>query len=171
MKTYIFFIFAAGLILGSCQAPVEKQLFTESADIDHSKKLMTAYLAQDWDAYAELYADTAIIGRNTWKEDEVFTVQQYIDDLKAGIKPMTSYTFENQIWLSGDQWVYFWGVWTAHSEATNKDYEMPVHVATEIVDNKIVQQYEFYNNVEIVLDLMKLAKEKEAAENTEGEEQ
>ena len=91
----------AGLFIASCQVPVEKQYFSESSDIDLGKKLMNAYLAQDWDAYPELYADTARIWRNkNWTKDEGFTVQQYIDDLKIPLETTSSYKFDPQNWES-----------------------------------------------------------------------
>lgn len=169
----LLFVLCAGLLVTACQLPVEKQLFTESVDIDHGKKVMEAYLAKDWDAYPDLFADTAKIWRNkNWTKDEGFTIQQYVDDLSSGLEPISSYTFETQTWMSiisdnGNHWVYFWGIWTAHSEATNKDYEMPVHVAMEIVDGKIVQQGEFYSSLELTLDMMTLAQEKAAGEENQ----
>jgi len=168
MKTSFVVLLGVILIIAYYQTPVEKQYFTESSDIDLSKKLMDAYLAGDWDAYPGLYTDTARIWRNkNWTKDEGFTVQQYIDDLKSTLEPVSSYKFENQTWLSiinddGDHWVHFWGVWVGHNELNNKDYEIPVHVATLIVDNKIVGQGEFFNEAEVALDMSALAQEKEA---------
>lgn len=176
MKTLLF-ILGTGLIITSCQPQTEKQLFTESEDIDYGKKIMEAYLAQDWDAYPEIFADTAKIWRNkNWTNDDGFTVQQYVEDLKGGLKTISSYSFESQIWLSiitdtDKHWVYFWGVWTAHNEATNKDYEMPVHVAMQIVDGKVVRQAEFYDGTNLTIDMMALAQEKAAEENVESEDQ
>ncbi len=74
MKTSLLFVFAAGLVIASCQAPCEKRYFTESPEIDLGKKLVEAYLAGNWDSYPELYADTARIGRNeNWTTKEGFT--------------------------------------------------------------------------------------------------
>ena len=147
---------------------MKKRYFTESSDIDHAKKLVDAYLAGDWDAYPGLYADTARIWRNkNWTKDEGFTVQQYIEDLKIALESVSSYKFENQIWESivnndGDHWVHFWGVWIGHNDLNNKDYEIPVHLALLIVDNKIVGQGEFFNEAEVALDMIALAQEMEA---------
>ena len=172
MKSLLFTL-VAGLIIVSCQVPVEKQYFSESSDIDLGKKLMDAYLAQDWDAYPALYADTARIWRNkNWTKDEGFTVQQYIDDLKIPLETTSSYQFDPHNWESiinkdGDHWVHFWGVWLGHSSATNKDYEIPVHFSMQIVDNKIVQQGEFFNSVELTLDMMALAEQNETEEDNQ----
>jgi len=174
MKNLVF-VLCTGLIIASCQAPVEKQNLTESADIDLGKKVMTAYLAGDWDAYPGLYADTAKIWRNkNWAKDEGFTVQQYVDDLKTPLETTSSYKVESEYWQSvlsreGEPWVTFWGVWVGHNDATNKDYEIPLHIVMQVVDNKIVQQIEFYNDTEITLDMMALAQEKEAGENEKAE--
>jgi hypothetical protein len=172
----LLFIYGAELIIASCQAPIEKQYFSESADIDLGRKVMEAYLSADWDAYPKFYADTARIWRNkNWTNDDGLTVQQYVEDLKGGLKKMSSYSFESQIWLSiitdtDKHWVYFWGVWTAHNEATNKDYDIPLNLVMQIVDNRIVQQLEFFNSTDITIDMMELAK-KQAVDEDEGDDQ
>jgi hypothetical protein len=172
MKSLLFAL-VAGLIIVSCQVPVEKQYFSESADIDLGIKLMNAYLAQDWDAYPEFYADTAKVWRNkNWSKDEGFTVQQYIDDLKSQLETISSYKFDPQNWESvitndGEHWVHFWGVWIGHSDSTNKDYEIPVHFALQVVDKKIVRHGEFFNSVELTLDMMALAQESAGEEDNQ----
>lgn len=174
MKNLVF-ILCTGLIITSCLTPAEKQGITESADIDLGKKVMAAYLAGDWDSYPGLYADTAKIWSNkNWTKDEGFTVQQYVDDRKSGLESVSSYKVEAEYWQSllddeGDVWVSFWGVWVGHSDATNKDYEIPLHIVMQVVDNKIIQQIEFYNETEITVDMMALAQEKEAVENEKAE--
>jgi len=177
MKTSLLFVLAAGLVLASCQAPCEKQYFTESPDIDLGKKLVEAYLAGNWDSYPELYADTARIWRNeNWTTKEGFTVEQYIEDLKKALEPISSYKMEPQIWVSiinddGEHWVHFWTVWIGHNDATNKDYEIPLHVSLLVVDNKIVGQGEFYNDREATLDMMAVAQAQEEGETEEGGEE
>lgn len=173
MKALLFAI-GAGLIFASCQAPIEKQYFSESSDIDLGKKVMEAYLSADWDAYPKLYADTARIWRNkSWKKDKGFTVTQYVEDVIKTLESMSSYNFESQVWHSiiindGEHWVLFWGIWVGHNDATNKDYEIPVNLVMQVVDNKIVQQLEFYNIAELTVDMMELA-EKTAEGEDEGD--
>lgn len=170
MKALLFAI-GAGLIFVSCQTPVEKQYFSESADIELGKKVMEAYLSADWDAYPMLYADTARIWRNkSWKKDKGFTVKEYIEDLKKALVSVPSYKVEPQVWHSiiindGEHWVLFWGIWIGHNDATNKDYEIPVNLVMQVVDNKIVQQLEFFNVTEITIDMMELAKMKAEGED------
>ena len=176
MKTSLLFVLGAGLIIASCQAPAEKQYFTESPEIDLGKKLVDAYLAGNWDSYPEIYADTARIWRNVnWTTKEGFTVQQYIEDLKSALEPISSYEMEPQIWESiinddGEHWVHFWTVWIGHNDATNKDYEIVVHVVMQVVDNKIVAQGDIFNDTEITLDMMALAQTQEEGENDDGGE-
>ena len=176
MKTSLLFVLGAGLIIASCQAPAEKQYFTESPEIDLGKKLIEAYLAGNWESYPELYADTARIWRNVnWTTNEGFTVQQYIEDLKSALEPISSYEMEPQIWESiinddGEHWVHFWTVWIGHNDATNKDYEIPVHVVMQVVDDKIIAQGDIFNDTEITLDMMALAQSQEEGENDDGGE-
>ncbi len=174
MKISFLFVLGAGLIIASCQAPAEKQYFTESQDIDLGKKLIEAYLAGNWDSYPELYADTARIWRNiNWTTTEGITVQQYVDTLQSALEPISSYEMEPQIWESiinndGEHWVHLWTVWKGHSDATNKDYEIVVNVVMLVVDNKIVAQGDIFNDTEITLDMMALAQSQEEGEGEDA---
>lgn len=176
MKISYLIVLGLGLIMASCMAPVQKQYFTESSDIDLGKKVVEAYLAGDWEAYPELYSDTARIWINeNWTTKEGFTVQQYVEDMKNGLETVSSYNFDPQVWESvinadGEHWVHFWGVWQGHSEATNKDYETVVHATMLVVDNKIVLQGDIFNDTEITLDMMALAQEADEEEHDDDDD-
>ena len=162
MKTSLFSILIAGVVMASCMAPVEKQYFSDSPDIDLAKKVTEAYLSQNWDAYPELFADTVRIWRNVnWETNEGFTLSEYIEDLQNGLQGVSSYSLENQVWESvvndeGEHWVHIWFVWTGHNDLTNKDYEIPVHVSSLVEGGKITVQGEFFNGAEVALDMMAL---------------
>ena len=170
MKISLFSIIMAGIILASCMAPAEKQYFQESADIDLGKKVIDAYLAGDWAAAAENYADTARIWRNvSWETNPGFTVEEYIADLKVPLEVTSSYDFDPQTWESiisddGQHWVHFWGVWKGANTATEKDYEIVVHLSMQIENGKIVRQGDIFNDTQIAMDMMALQMEAEEAD-------
>jgi len=166
----------AGIILAGCMAPAEKQYFQESADIDIGKKVINAYLAGDWTAAAENYADTARIWRNvSWETNPGFTVEEYIADLKEPLEVTSSYDFDPQVWESivnddGEHWVHFWGVWKGANTATEKDYEIVVNLSMMIVDNKIVMQGDIFNDTQITMDMMALQMEAEEGEHDDDDD-
>jgi hypothetical protein len=177
MKTSKFSIIIAGILFAGCMTPAEKQYFQESADIEIGKKVINAYLAGDWATAAENYADTARIWRNvSWETNPGFTVEEYIADLKEPLEVTSSYDFDPQNWESiitddGQHWVHFWGVWKGANTATEKDYEIVVHVSMEVDNGKIVRQADIFNDTQITMDMMALQMEAEegAQDNDDGD--
>jgi len=173
MKKSLLYMFIAGLFLVSCQQATEKQYFTESADIDVGKKVLEAYLTGDWEAYNDLYADTARIWRNkNWTTDPGMTREEFVTDLRSALEPISSYSLDTQIWESiinddGNHWVHFWGVWKGSNSATGKDYELPVHIVMQVLNNQVVLEGDFFNDTEIAMDMMALAPAEEAEEGEE----
>lgn len=173
MKTSLFSILIAGVVMASCMAPAEKQYFTDSPDIDLGKRVIEAYLAGDWEVYPELFADTARIFRNvSWETNEGFTLSEYVEDLQNGLQGVSSYSLESQNLESvvnddGEHWVHIWFIWTGHNDLTDKDYEIPVHVSSLVEGGKISEQVEFFNMSEIALDMQALAEEAEDEDEDE----
>jgi len=176
MKTSFLSILITGFVMAACMAPAEKQYFTESPQIDVAKKVLEAYLAGNWDAYPEIFADTAQIWRNAnWETNEGFTVAEYVEDLQNGLQGVSSYSAEHQVWESvvteeGAHFVHLWFVWTGHNDLTKKDYEIPVHVTSLIEGGKVSVQGEFFNMSEIVTDMMALQMEAEEEEGHDDDE-
>ncbi len=137
---------------------------------------MEAYVAGNWDAYAEYYSDTARIWRNSnWTNTDGMTLQQYIEDLKIPFETASSHKIDPQIWESivnedGEHWVHFWGVWLGHNSATEKDYEIPVHLTMLLVENKVVLQGDFFNDTQVSLDMMALALEAGEGEHDDDDD-
>jgi limonene-1,2-epoxide hydrolase len=164
MKTCATLLISLGLILNACQkpTPVQDEPINDSSstDINIGKKVIKAYLEGDWDTFKKTYAKAARIWRNeNWNKTEGFSVDEYIADLQQGLESMSSYTFDTQTWQrivneEGEHWVLFWGIWQGHSQITNKDYDVAVHMVMLVDDGKILLQGEFFDNTEITLDMM-----------------
>ena len=177
MKITFLTAIVAGFIFVSCQPPCEEKYFTESPEIDLGKKLLDAYLIQNWDAYPELHADTAKIWVNAnWTNTPGFTVAEYVESLKQGLEPASDYRMEPQDWEmtineNGEHWVHFWTVWIGNVEATGKEYQVPVHSVMMVADNKIVYQGDIFNQAELALDMMALAAEADNDDVDDDEEE
>ena len=140
-----------------------EQVVSSSPNINVGKAMVKAYHTGDWETYSMYYADSAKIWRNqNWSSHPGLSVDEYITELKLALERMDKYRFEGQTWENiindeGDNWVLFWGVWVGHSPLTDKEYEIPVHVAFMIDDGKIVLQGDFFNDSELIMDMMALA--------------
>jgi hypothetical protein len=54
----------------------------------------------------------------------------------------------------GDTWVNYWGLWKGTLKSTNKVYEIPIHTTSKFIDGKIVEENGYWNNSEIVTDML-----------------
>ena len=169
MKTLSLFFLGSILLVSACQKPTPVEQPTEpeksSTDVIIGQQMIEHYLAGDWDSFSKSYAKSARIWRNeNWTKNEGFSVDQYVDNLQQGLQSISSYTFDYKNWETivneeGQHWVLFWGVWKGHSEATDKDYEIAIHIAMLVDDGKVQLQGDFFNNSELTLDIMQLEQE------------
>lgn len=134
----------------SCQEKGPERYTTNSSNIDVVKTLVTDYEDGNWDGWLSHYSQDAKVQHNEFK----FSPKELQDALKSDITNYTEYSFsheENEIFFEqivddkGDIWVYFWGTWKANIKGTDKEYIVPVHLACKMVDNKIVEEYGYYN--------------------------
>jgi hypothetical protein len=156
-------IVAIGLfVLASCQ---EKQRYTQqSPEIDNFKKVIEAYKNLDWESHITFYTDTAKICTNETKEKAKTVLQameQYKEDAALFSWIVENEEYEMVVTDKGETWVNFWGLWKGTNRLTNKEYEIPFHNTARFVDGKIVEEHGYWNNSEIVTDMLKQAETSE----------
>jgi len=165
----------AVIAMTACQQ--EKQYFTDSSEIDEIRTMIADYHAGDWDAWETHYADTAKVYHNTWDDAKAQSAAETRAGLTDILSNVTSYTFNNDsiyvemiIDTNGEHWVNFWGNWNGTLKANGQELEVPVHLSLRMVDNKIVEEYAFYNLAEFnaALDAIEAAKMEEEAEASEN---
>ena len=144
------------MFLTSCN---EKQRYTQqSLEIETCKKLMNAYKTKNWDAYPGHYADTAKIANNVIKEKRV-SVAEVIKTNKedAALFNWVVEKEEYEMVVTDDKetWVNFWGLWKGTLKSSGKVYQIPFHTTSQFIDGKIVAEYGYWNNSEIVTDMLK----------------
>lgn len=144
-----------------------------SPEIDVTKALVKDYLDGNWESWMSHYATDAKIHHNSI---ESISSQQLQDSFKESLLNYNSYTFSDKdifyemiIDDEGDKWVYFWGTWEAKVKETNKELVIPVHLALKFVDNKIVEEYGYYDTSPMIIALqeMEATKMVEEVETTE----
>lgn len=165
MKHLLTLILGSFLFFLGCDTIPTKpeQVASSTPNINIGKAMVKAYHTGDWATFTQYYTDSAKIWRNkNWTKDPGLSVTEYITELQQRIEIMESYRFEGVMWQNiidenGDNWVLFWGVWVAKSSLTAKEYEIPVHIVFMMENGKIVSQGDFFNNTELVIDLMTLS--------------
>jgi len=156
MKNLLLLGLVTMLSLSSCN---QKQRYTQqSAEIDTYKKVMEDYKTQNWKDYPLHYADSAKIANNVVKE-KAQTVSQAIEKSKADAKLFTwkvdDIDYEMVVTDNGETWVNYWGVWNGTLKSTGKVYVIPFHNTAQFIDGKIVREDGYWDNSEIVADMLK----------------
>ena len=177
MKNLIAILITVILFTACQQQPV--RFTTSSAEINAYKKGISAYESADWDTWQGMFADTAKVYYNTWAESS--TAKETMQGHIAMIETLSSYEFdkdkmfiEQVIDDDGKTWVNFWGLWRGTMKANGKTLEIPVHLSTQFVDGKIVEEYGFWDMSSYVLELQALeaaAKEAQEAEESASAEE
>jgi len=155
MKKLLFFGLVLVLAL-SCQN-AEQRYFTSSPEIDSLKKLVSEYENGNWDEWMTHYADTAKIYHNT---SEGVSASETQESLKEILANLSNYKFDEKpvfyemiIDDEGEKWVYFWANWRGNLAANNQELVIPVHLAANMVDGLIVEEYGYYDVSEFVAAL------------------
>lgn len=159
MKKYLISLIILVLIgIYSCQEQqVTSQYFDDSPEIDLVKTSIEAYLNQDWETYNSCYSDTAMIWKNTWGDSDLgMTIDENVESMKVTFSSFFSYSFEQTILFGMDdnegvKYVYFWSKWTGKLTKDGDEIVIPIHLVYYIVDNKIVAEYGFWDNLPIYL--------------------
>lgn len=154
MKKIILLGFAIILFV-SCKQEVR---YTQnSPEIDTYKKVMEDYKTQNWDDYPNHYADTAKIMNNVIKEKSI-TLSQAIEKNKEDAKSFTWVVSDDEYEMvvtdDGETWVNYWGLWKGTLKSTNKVYDIPFHNTARFIDGKIVQENGYWDNSEIITDML-----------------
>lgn len=148
------FLFGLAIILfTSCQEKQEQRYFAESPEIDILKKGIKAYEKADWDTWRGHFADTAKIYVNS---KDPMTLDERVNGLKETSSAFSSYGFDKNdefiemvIDKKKEKWVYYWAQHNATLSANSKKLSMPVHLAVQFADGKIVTEHVYFDATEM----------------------
>lgn len=150
----------------SCEKQ-ETRYTQQSSEIDTYKKMVEDYKNLNWEGIITHYADTAKIANNVTKENaisvsEAIKIQQ--SDAEMFTWVIEDEEYEMVVTDENETWVNFWAVWKGTMKSTKKLYVLPIHNTAQFINGKIVEEFGYWNNSEIVSDL--LIAEQDAAEST-----
>lgn len=154
----LFLLGFATILFISCQQEV--RYTQQSPEIVTYKKLIENYKNSNWDDFAIHYADTAKIFNNTTK-DKGITIAQRLEENKTNAKQYSwvieDEEYEMVVTDNKETWVNFWGLWKGTDKVTGKLYQIPIHITTRFINGKIVKEIGYWNNSEIITDMLTLA--------------
>lgn len=169
-KSIILFLVA--FVMGACQE-FKPRYFSTSPEIDEVKALVDDYQSGNWDSWRTHYMDTAKIFHNSI---EGVSIDVALRGLRNTVEFMDAYNFTDQemFWemvVDDDNmtWVYFWGTWKATVSGTGTELEIPVHIASLMVNGKIAAEYGFYDTHDIQLAVQDLVMDDDLGEEMDGD--
>jgi len=148
------------ILFTACQKKEPVRYTSTSPEIDVAKAVIKDYQDGNWESWITHYSDTAQAFHNTIVPATPKDLQK---GLKGTVERLSNYGFSDKdifyeqiIDDKGDKWVYFWGTWEATVSGSNKKLVVPVHLALQFVDNKIVREYGYYDYSQIMTALNEL---------------
>ncbi len=137
-------------ILIACQQNQVVRYSTDSAEVEATKALISHYENAEWDQWLSAYSDTAKIFHNSLTGISPQELQQGFEET---LKSFSSYGFQDhesfcEMVLNdkNDTWSYYWGTWRGTAAADSSVLDVPVHLALQFVDGKVVREYAYYDN-------------------------
>lgn len=164
MKKIVLLGLAIVLFLSACNQ--EQRYTQQSPEIDSYKKLMESYKTKNWADYPKHYADTAKIANNVIKEKGVSVaeaIKSNKDDATLFDWVVEKEEYEMVVTDDKETWVNFWGLWKGTLKSSGKVYQIPFHTTARFIDGKIVAEHGYWNNSEIVTDMLKQPETPKAA--------
>jgi len=156
------------ILFTACQNNSSPRYSQDSPEIETVKASVNDYDYQKWENLVSHYADTAKIYYNS--RVNILSPKDLPNYHKANDASFSTRAFEDESREyemvednNGKTWVNFWGLWKGNLDANNKSIVIPVHITYEFKDGKIVTEYGYWNTSELVSELQKIEKEKNAS--------
>ncbi|GAA3655493.1 ester cyclase [Flavivirga jejuensis] len=166
MKKLLLLLLAVILFI-ACEKKTQRY-FAESAEIETLKAGINAYETGNWDKWESHFADTAKIFVNSIKP---LTVKKRLEGLKAMTSAMSAYGFNHDkeyiemvLDKEDETWVYYWATHKGTFAANNKELSVPVHLAVQFVNGKIVEEFIYFDGTGMNLEFAAIAAAKLEAE-------
>lgn len=144
----LFLLGLSIILFAACQNKPQRY-FAESAEIETLKSGINAYETGDWDKWKSHFSDTAKIFVNSIKP---LNVDKRQEGLQAMTEAMSAYGFNHDkeyiemvLDKEDETWVYYWANHKATFAANNQDVSMPVHLAVQFVNGKIVEEHIYFD--------------------------
>ncbi|NMH89497.1 nuclear transport factor 2 family protein [Flavivirga algicola] len=147
MKKILVMLLAVTLFIACKKKP--QRYFAESAEIETLKSGINAYETGNWDKWKSHFSDTAKIFVNSIKP---LSVEKRLEDLKAMTNTMSAYGFNHDkeyiemvLDKEDETWVYYWATHVGTFAANKKELTIPVHLAVQFVEGKIVEEHIYFD--------------------------
>jgi ketosteroid isomerase-like protein len=163
----------AVIVMTACKQ--EQRYFAESEETNTLIAGIAAYESADWEKWQSYFADTAKIYVNS---KDAMSLADRVAGLKNMTNAMSSYGFDHEdeyiemvIDKEHKTWVYYWATHIGTIAGSEKEMSIPVHLAVQFADGKIVEEHIYFDATELNAGLAAVAAAaKMVEESMEAEE-
>lgn len=158
MKKLVCIAFAL-ILFNACQKKEPQRYFSESPEIESSKKLIGYFASNDHEAIKGIYSDSVKIYDNSV---DPMSLPDMITNMKANqevmeyMKVKDSAEYEMVITKDNETWVNSWYTIVGRFKGLNNDIAVPCHSTFQFKDGKIIKEYSYYNVLPIYQEMEKL---------------
>lgn len=146
MKNWFLFLFA--LFLLGCNK-YEKRYLTDSPEIEYTKALLNYYSTYNFAGIKSIYSDSVKIYENSI---EPYGLERLLATLKLTEATIEYQRLEDSISLEmvinddNEIWVHGWYLWKLKYKKGDKEIKIPVQSSWQFIDDKIVNEYSYYDS-------------------------
>jgi len=141
----------AVITLTACKQ--EQRYFAESEETNTLKAGIAAFESADWEKWQSHFADTAKIYNNS---KDAISLADRLAELKDMTNAMSSYGFDHEdeyaemvLDKEDETWVYYWASYNGIVAGSGKELSVPVHLAVQFVNGKIVEEHIYFDATEM----------------------
>jgi hypothetical protein len=159
MKKLVCIVFAL-ILFNACQKKEPQRYFSESAEIESSKKLLSYFATYNYDGIKEIYSDSVKIYDNSVKAASLSDMIAMIKDneqMSEYMKIKDSADYEMVITKDNETWVNCWYAIVGKFKGLDKEFVIPCHSTFQFKDGKIVEEYSYYNTLSVYQEMEKMA--------------
>jgi len=167
-------ILCAAFVFVACEKQ-EQRYFADSAEIETLKAGINAYETGDWEKWRSHFADTAKIYVNSTKS---VSPEDRGKELQEAVSNFSSYGFNHDkeyiemvLDKEDETWVYYWATWNGEMAANQNKLSIPVHLAVQFVDGKIMEEHVYFDGTAMYVAFSELEAAQKAAEEAAAEEE
>lgn len=158
MKKLVCIIFAL-ILFNACQKKEEQRYFSDSAEIESSKKLVGYFASHDYEGIKEIYSESVKIYDNSVDPislSDMLTSMKANEDMMEYMKVKDSAEYEMVITKDNETWVNSWYTIIGRFKGLSTDIVVPCHSTFQFKDGKVVKEYSYYNLLPVYQEMEKL---------------
>ncbi|MGE5944640.1 MAG: hypothetical protein ACM31G_09900 [Flavobacteriales bacterium] len=157
MKKLACIIFAL-ILFNACQNQPQRY-FSESPEIESSKKLVNYFASHNYEGIKEIYSDSVKIYDNSVEPitlSDMITSMKANEDMMEYMKVKDSADYEMVLTKDDETWVNCWYTVVGKFKGLTSEVIVPCHSTFQFKDGKVVKEYSYYNLLPVYQEMEKL---------------